>query len=90
MTVLTTDELYPRTLAERYRLYQRRGDELEVLATAPDMAGVGLAIGTLDEDARAAGGRLADGGPVGVLDTCPGGVPSETGDWIVKPWERAL
>lgn len=82
-------ELWPRVPEYRYRLYGRLGRrELTVLATAPDMAGIGAAIGQLHEDAKEAGGAgIGDHGQLGILDVLPSGV-SARGEWIVLPWNR--
>lgn len=89
MTAATfsTDELWPRVPEYRYRLVAVVGDQRHVLAAAPDGPGIGQAIITLHEDARAAGRRLCDEGRIGVLDVLPdNGGPY--GDWIVLPWDR--
>ena len=75
------DDLYPRDEEHRYRLYARRGDELEVLATAGEPGGIGEAIVGLHEDEKRAGGRLPDRGAFGILDVI-------AGEWIVLPWLR--
>lgn len=82
---IESDALYPRDADHRYRIYARRGRELEILASAPDAGGVGQALITLHEDEKEAGRRLADRGTIGVLDVMAGG---PTGEWIVLPWER--
>lgn len=87
---LTTDELWPRIPDYRYRVYAVAGGApLRVLGAAPDMAGVGLAIGTWHEDAKAVGRRLADEGTIGILDVMPDGEPHPVGEWIVLPWDRS-
>lgn len=83
--MIDSDDLWPRTPEYRYRLYARRGDDLEVLAASPSSQGLGSAIVHLDEDAVEAGRSLADEGQLGVLDVCSGG---SRGRWIVKPWSR--
>jgi len=88
--VLTTDDLWPRVPAFRYRIYARRANgELDVLAAAPDAGGIGQAIVTLDNDAGEVGGSLVDEGSLGVLDVMPGGEPSGTGRWLFKPWQAS-
>jgi hypothetical protein len=82
-TEIPQDDLWPRDAAHRYRIYARRGRELEVLAAAPDAGGVGQAILTLHDDQKQAGRRLADLGVIGCLDVL-------TPEWVVLPWERAL
>lgn len=66
---------------ERYRIYMRRNEEIYVLATAPDAAGVGQAIITNHEDLKGVGLRLPDLGVLGILD-------SVAHEWIVLPWQR--
>lgn len=82
------DDLYPRDDEHRFRLYAVVGDERDVLATAADMAAIGVAMGTIHEDMKAIGRRLCDYGRIGVLDTMPDGRPHPTGEWIVQPWDR--
>lgn len=91
ISFVDTDELWPRDLEHRYRLVVVKGPQgyPEVLAAAPDPGGLGLAIITLHEDAKADGRRLIDEGRVGVLDVMPGGERSSKGEWIVLPWDRA-
>lgn len=74
-----------RTPAERYRLYTLRpGDEcagrdgLVLLATTPTLEGVGVAIGSMADDARDAG---VDTEPVGVLD----GIERR---WLAPLWHK--
>ena len=71
-----------RTPEERYRIYALRGNELRLLATTPDAAGVGVALVQLHEDEKERGGRLSDLGFIGVLD----GLAEE---WVVLPWRRS-
>lgn len=66
---------------ERYRIYATGPDKLDLLATCPDPASVGVALVQLHEDAKAVGRRLADQGVIGVLD-------GESREWIVLPWTR--
>lgn len=73
------DALYPRTPAERYRIYERGAEQLRVLATAASMEAVGCALGQLHEDARSVGEHLGDDGPVGVYDAIER-------DWILSPF----
>jgi hypothetical protein len=75
------DALYPRDEEHRYRIYARRGDELEVLAATGEPGGIGEAIVALDQDERDRGRRLMDLGAFGVLDVIDG-------RWIVLPWHR--
>jgi hypothetical protein len=70
---VTTDEIWPRDEAHRFRLYALRDGELRVVAAAPSLEGVGAALaGTLGE------GDLEPLDRVGVLDT--------TGPWLVNPF----
>lgn len=85
---MTWDVLWPRIPEYRYRIYAVTGDSQVVLAAAPDPAGIGVALVTLHEDAKAAGRRLADEGRIGVLDVLPDD-PGVKSDWIVLPWERS-
>lgn len=89
LPTIDADGVWPRDLAHRYRLYARVGERLEVLAAAPDPGGLGQAIVTLHQDAKAAGRRLCDLGRIGVLDVMPDGEPSPAGEWIVPLWDRA-
>lgn len=78
---LTMDELAPRVLRERYRLYRRKPDgDLQVIATVASPEAVGVALVTLAEEGEFEGCAL------GVLDVCPGGEPAENGRWLVKPF----
>lgn len=79
--VIDQDVLYPRDAEHRYRLYARRGGELEVLATAAEAGGVGEAIIQLHDDEKKNGGRLSDRGAFGILDVV-------AGEWLVLPWQR--
>lgn len=85
---MTVDEIWPRTPEFRYRLYAVVGDERALLAAAPDGAGIGVAIVTLNEDQKEIGCTLSDLGAIGILDVMPNGEPSPTGEWIVNPWQR--
>jgi hypothetical protein len=91
--MLTTDDLYPRDAAHRYRICAVVGDgknqDVRVLAATPTAAGVGVALITLHEDAKQTGALLSDEGRIGVLDTMPGGEQHPTGEWIVLPWQRS-
>lgn len=80
------DVLWPRDNPDyRYRIYARAPDgDLTVLACAPDAGGVGQAIVTLDNDARAVGGRLTDHGSIGVLDV-QGDPVGGRGTWVFAP-----
>lgn len=85
---LTVDDLWPRDLENRYRIYAIVGDDRTVIAAAPDAGGVGMALITLHEDQKTIGRRLADLGRIGVMDMCPGGVIGPKGEWIVQPYDR--
>jgi hypothetical protein len=65
----------------RYRIYARRGEEREILAHAPDPAGLGVALVQLDEDERERGRRLVDLGAIGILDALEH-------RWLIMPWHR--
>jgi hypothetical protein len=75
------DAVYPRDEANRYRIYARRGDALNVLATAGSPEALGVALVQLDSDAAEVGERLSDSGAIGVLDAV-------ARRWIVLPWYR--
>jgi len=79
--VITHDDLWPRDAEHRYRLYVVRGPEREVLAAAPTMQGIGLAISTIHDDCKQVGRRLADLGKVGILDAIER-------EWILMPFDR--
>lgn len=78
---IDSDVLYPRDAANRFRLYGRRGDSLDVLATCADFEAVGVGIGQLYADAKEAGGELGDAGAFGLLDAV-------AGEWVVNPFWR--
>lgn len=78
---IDSDVLYPRDAANRFRLYGRRGDSLDVLATCSDFGAVGVAIGQLHADAKEAGGEFGDAGAFGLLDAV-------AGEWVVNPFWR--
>lgn len=88
MIEIQNDDLWPRDARHRYRLYFLKGEELAVMAATPSMGGIGVAIGALYEDQKAVGETLSAFGRLGVMDTCPGGVPSEEGEWIVVPFRH--
>lgn len=79
------EDVWPRDDENRWRIYARRGDRLEVLAATGTAAGVGVALVTLDEDARDAGepDGLGSYGAVGVLD-------ATEGRWLLSPWHRVF
>lgn len=79
--MIDSDVLYPRDAANRFRLYGRRGDSLDVLATCADFEAAGVAIGQLHADAKEAGGQLGDCGAFGLLDAV-------AGEWVIKPFSR--
>lgn len=84
--LIPQDTLYPRDAQHRYRLYARVGTRLTILACAPDPGGIGQALVTLHDDAKAAGSRLADSGRIGILDVLGG--EDGHGDWVLLPWDR--
>lgn len=67
----------------RYRIVVvNRNDGIEELASAPDGAGVGVALITLHDELREADGRsLYELGRIGVRD-------SLEHKWIILPWTR--
>lgn len=72
----------PRTPEERYGLYvvAHRGARPELVCTAPDGGGIGVALFQQDADALEAGGPpFASRGSVGVLDRIER-------RWIVNPY----
>ena len=56
-------------------------DRSTVIGVRGAFTGLGLALITLHEDAKAAGRRLVDEGKIGILDAV-------TGDWLILPWHR--
>lgn len=78
---LPIDTLYPIDEQHRYRVYARRGKELEVLCAAPSPEAMGTALVQLDRDSAEHGRRLVDQGAIGVLDVIDR-------RWIVMPWHR--
>lgn len=70
------------TFLERYKIYRLRAGELQEIASTDTPGGVGQAIITLAGEDEFAGCCL------GILDTCPGGVPAVTGKWLVNPFTR--
>lgn len=87
---MTEDELYPRDLENRYRIYAIVGHARRILATTSTAGGVGEALVQLHEDQRSLEPprRLADLGRIGVLDVLPDGEPHPKGEWIVMPYDR--
>lgn len=79
--VIDIDDLYPRDAEHRFRIYGCRGDSLDVVAVASDLASVGVAIGQIHEDMRSVGGDLGDLGAFGLLDAV-------AGEWLIKPFPR--
>lgn len=61
---------------EQHRIYRLRAGELQLLATAPDPASVGVAIFTLWSE-----GEFEVDDSVGWLNT-----ESEPGHWVASPW----
>lgn len=77
---LTTDQIWPRDEAHRYRLYLRAGaDDLRIVAAGPSGASVGDALVKL-----AAEGEWDDTARIGILDTHAD--PEVSGTWIVNPF----
>lgn len=75
------DIIYPRTPAERLRLYERHSDgTLRVLATCATGDAVLVAIRQLREDATAAGTSWLDG-TFGLYDAIDH-------DWIIPPFPK--
>lgn len=83
--MIDSTDIWPRDEENRYRLYAVRGPVREVLATAPSMAGIGLAIQAYHEDQKEVGRRLADLGNIGILDVL---APGPRGEWILLPYPR--
>lgn len=79
--VYTTDEIWPRIRDYRYRIVAVIPDGIDILGAAPDMEGVGLALQTWHEEAKAAGTTLSARGRIGILDVIEN-------DWIVLPFDR--
>lgn len=61
-----------------YRIYRRRGRTAKLIATAPDMESVGVAIVTLAGEQEFADAAL------GLLYRPDG--PETRGTWLVNPW----
>lgn len=75
------DTIYPRDAEHRYRLYGRtERNRLMVLAAAPDLEGIGAAIGQLHADMKEAGLTLGALGATGILDAVER-------EWIVNPFQ---
>jgi hypothetical protein len=77
--VISGDALWPRDAEHRFRLYGRRGRDLDVLAACGDLEAVGVAVGQLHADAKEAGGVFGDSGAFGLLDAV-------AGEWIISPF----
>jgi biotin operon repressor len=76
---LSSDDISPRTDAERFRVYSvGRGDDKRLEASGPDAESIGLALFTLARE-----GRL-DNRCVGVYDVFGG--KHGTGGWLVNPY----
>lgn len=70
------DEHVPRGGENLFRIYRLRAGELELVATAPDAGGMGLALVTLAQE-----GEFIVDDAVGVLKT-----DTDPGRWIVNPF----
>lgn len=89
-------DLDPHCPEQRYRLYRRRGDELECVAACADPAHVvGMIADQRDPDA---GATLLDDDAVGLLDAHGFrehnpldqlGNYTLPGSWLIKPWVKA-
>jgi hypothetical protein len=80
---MSWDDVAPRRLKERYRIYRLRGGELTLVATTGTPGGVGVAAVTLHGE-----GEFPVGCACGVLDALPDGTEDDQpGVWIVNPWE---
>lgn len=84
---MKTDDLWPRDLAHRYRVYTLRGEDLHVICACPEPGGIGNAIVAFHDDQKRVGRTLGDLGRLGVMDVCPNGEPSETGEWVINPFD---
>lgn len=78
---IDSDALYPRDPAHRWRIYARRGVELDILCATDSPGGIGEALVQLDLDERERGLRLVDRGAIGVLDAVEA-------YWLLMPWHR--
>lgn len=71
------DDHVPRGIGpHRYRIYRLRGGELQLVASAPDAACMGVGLATLYSE-----GEFIVDDSVGVLDTI-----EDPGHWIVHPF----
>jgi hypothetical protein len=86
-------DLDPHCPEQRYRLYRRRGDDLECVAACGDAAHVVAMIA--DQRDPEAGATLDDDDAVGLLDAH--GLRADNpldqygnytlpGSWLIKPW----
>jgi hypothetical protein len=77
---LSWEEYAPRNEEERHRVYRCLNGELTLLATGPDWASAGTAIGQLSEDGEFDGHDCS----MGWLDTH--GTSKRRGRWIANPF----
>ena len=80
--VIDHDLIYPRDDLHRFRLYGRTTAGLTVLAAAPDLSSVGVAIGQIHADIAAEGETLGDLGQTGIYNAIDR-------KWIVSPFTRS-
>lgn len=64
-----------------YRIYRRRGGEPELIATAPDMESVGVAVVTL------AGEQELEDAALGIMFRPE---PGKRGTWLANPWAPGI
>ena len=79
--VIDSDDLYPRTEEERFRIYARKGNQRPRVVATTDAEGLGSALLQLDADERERGRRLVDLGAIGILDAVER-------RWLVMPWHK--
>lgn len=81
MIPLTTDDLWPRDEAHRYRVYLLDRGSLDAVAAAGDPGGLGQALVVLHRE-----GDL--NGRVGVLDVLGG--KNGKGVWVINPYWKEV
>lgn len=79
MIPLSTDDVWPRDEAHRFRLYNLVGGSLVTIAAAGDAGGLGQALVTMHRE-----GELR--GRTGVLDVLGGS--EGKGVWVINPFEK--